>query len=156
VSLIHKTFAFQSDSTRSMEIFNIGHGELIFIVLLMIVLLGPLEMIQLARRTGEMIRKINQSALWKDLRKFEKEARELPVQLAREAGFEEQMAEIRRSTRIRMDLDRSPKKEAGEVRSPAAGGRLRRPQPSGAGLYRTNDASGEKSETEPVETPPAE
>lgn len=83
-----------------MEIFNIGPMELILIVLLMFILLGPTEMIRLTRQAGVLFRKASQSSLWKELKKFSNEVQELPTRLVREAGFEEQMEEIRQSTRI--------------------------------------------------------
>jgi Sec-independent protein translocase protein TatA len=135
-----------------MEIFNIGPGELIFIVLLMIILLGPVEMIRLIRRAGELIREAGQSALWKELRKIDREARELPFKLAREAGFEEQMKEIRRSTQVSLDLYNMPEKSPGEVRSPGTG-RLRPPQRRGAPVAaRTESAAEDSQETISAET----
>jgi Sec-independent protein translocase protein TatA len=139
-----------------MEIFNIGPGELIFIVVLMIILLGPIEMIRLTRRAGELIHAAGQSALWKDLQKLDREARELPYKLAREAGFDEQMEEIRKGTRISLDLYNMPEAPPGEVRSPGSG-RLRPPQRRGMPAEaRTETAAEGGEETKPVEQPASE
>lgn len=119
-----------------MEILNIGPLELIFILAMMILFLGPKDMARLARQAGESIRSIRRSSLWNDIMKFDREIRDLPVQLAREAGFEEQMEEIRRSTEIPpLEIGAAeaaalvPEKTPGEVRSP--GSRLRPPMRRG-------------------------
>jgi Sec-independent protein translocase protein TatA len=116
-----------------MEFINIGPGELIFILVLMIILLGPVEMVRLARRAGLLIRDIKQSALWNEIRKIEREARDLPVQLVREAGFEEQMEEIRQSMRIPDEPIKPSEEQPGDARSPGTvpprkTGKLRPPQ----------------------------
>lgn len=82
-----------------MEIFNVGPLELILIVLIMFIFLGPTEIIRLTRRFGVFLRKASQSSLWLDLKRFSDEVQGLPTRLAREAGFDEQMEEIRLSAR---------------------------------------------------------
>lgn len=84
-----------------MEIFNVGPMELILIVLIMFIFLGPTEMIRLTRRFGVMLRKASQSSLWLDVKRFSDEVQSLPTRLAREAGFDEHMEEIRLSARRR-------------------------------------------------------
>ena len=123
------------------EILNIGPMELVFILAMMILFLGPKDMARLARQAGAWIRSIRSSSLWNDIMKVDREIRDLPVQLAREAGFEEQMEEIRRSTQIPpLDINPIPAadpaeessiipKTPGEVRSP--GSRLRPPMRRG-------------------------
>lgn len=127
------------------EILNVGPLELILILAMMILFLGPKDINRLARQTGAFIRNIRRSSLWKDIMKVDREIRDLPVQLAREAGFEEQMEEIRQSTHIppqEIDPVTGPAEAAsleankapGEVRSSgsASGSRLRPPMRRGS------------------------
>ncbi|WP_299029449.1 hypothetical protein [uncultured Thermanaerothrix sp.] len=80
-----------------MEIFNVGVLELALILLLAFILLGPQGMIQTARDLGRLMRKILHSPLWASLREVEREVRQVPTRLIREAGLDELEAELRRS-----------------------------------------------------------
>lgn len=87
-----------------MEIFNIGPLELVFILLLALIVLGPDEMIKTGRSIARGIRKFIRSPLWKSLLNTSQEIRELPRKLIREAGIEESMEEF-------SQLKRSPLEE---------------------------------------------
>jgi Sec-independent protein translocase protein TatA len=136
-----------------MEILNIGPLELIFIISLMVILLGPEGMKQSIRVVGTWIRNARQSSLWKDVQSLNREAKELPIRLAREAGYEEHIAEIRRNTQITVDLYETPARQPGDVRSPG-GRRLRLPQGHAwnSSLRTENNAV----ETTAAEIPPIE
>lgn len=79
-----------------MEIFNVGILELTLILLLAFILLGPQGMIKTARDLGRLMRKILHSPLWASLRQVEREVREVPTRLIREAGLEELEQELQR------------------------------------------------------------
>jgi len=116
-----------------MEIFNIGPMELILVVLLMIILVGPIEMIRLTRRTGALIRSASQSSFWKEVSGLKREIRQLPFQMAREAGIEEIDKDLRESTTVSLYQQEKPSANGtapGEVRSPGRG-KLRPPAPRG-------------------------
>lgn len=77
-----------------MEIFNIGIVELVFILLLMLVLLGPEGMLKTARNIASLVRKILHSPIWADLMRINQDFQEMPTRLMREAGVDEIKKEI--------------------------------------------------------------
>lgn len=80
-----------------MEFLNIGIPELIIIVLLMLILLGPEGMIKTARTLAQTVRKIIRSPLWNDMMKVQNEIRDIPTRLVRDAGIDEPEAEINKA-----------------------------------------------------------
>lgn len=74
-----------------MEIFGIGPLELILIFLIMLIVLGPKEMIRGARKLADWIRKLRKS----DLFKTSKEIVEMPKQIMKETGLQEEIDQIR-------------------------------------------------------------
>lgn len=72
-----------------MEIFNLGIPELLFILIIMLIIWGPTEMANNARKMARFVRKITQSETWRMVRETTNELRELPNQLVREAALEE-------------------------------------------------------------------
>lgn len=74
-----------------MEIFGIGPLELVLIFLIMLIVLGPREMISGARKLADWIRKLRQS----DLFKTSKEIAEMPKQIMKETGLQEEIDQIR-------------------------------------------------------------
>lgn len=77
-----------------MEIFNIGIVELVFILLLMLVLLGPEGMLKTARGIAVFVRKFLHSPIWSDLMRINQDFQEMPTRLMREAGMDEINQEI--------------------------------------------------------------
>lgn len=55
----------------------------------MLILLGPDGMITTARSVAKSIRKFIHSPLWADMMKTQREIREIPTRLVREAGYDE-------------------------------------------------------------------
>lgn len=106
---------------------------MILIVLLMIILIGPVEMIRLTRRTGALIRSASQSSFWKEVSGLKREIRQMPYQMARGAGIEEIEKELRESTTVSLYRQEKPSANGtapGEVRS-SGRGKLRPPTPRG-------------------------
>ncbi len=81
-----------------MEILGVGPLELLFIILIMLVLLGPKDMVNTARKAGVMIRKVIRSPMWASIMDTSREIRTLPTRLVREAGLEEDLKTIRNQT----------------------------------------------------------
>jgi len=77
-----------------MEIFNIGILEAVFILLLMLVLLGPEGMIKTARSVAVNVRKFLHSPYWAAFKRAFQDAQEMPTRLMREAGIDEIEKEI--------------------------------------------------------------
>lgn len=119
--------------------------ELIFILVLMILLLGPEGMKRTIRQIGELIRDVRQSSLWKDIQILIRETQDLPIRLAREAGFEEQLEEIKRETQINIDLNDADIPRSHESLS-SGKRRLRPPQRHGSNKPNMNNAHGETNE----------
>ncbi len=80
-----------------MEIFNVGFGELLFIFLLALILLGPDGMKKAGLTIGKGVRAIIRSPFWKIFMDTTREIREMPTTLIREAGLEEFKEKTRKS-----------------------------------------------------------
>lgn len=83
-----------------MEILGIGPLELIFILLIALIVLGPNDMIKAGRTIGRMMRKIVTSSEWRTIQQASKEFRYLPNRLMREAGIEELKNEFQDKNKI--------------------------------------------------------
>lgn len=73
-----------------MEIFGIGPLELLLIVFLALVILGPKEMIEMSKKTAGWLRKIRQSDTWKTTR----EVMDIPNKVMKETGLEDELREM--------------------------------------------------------------
>lgn len=72
-----------------MEILGIGPSELIFIVIIAIIILGPKDMQKAGKTVGRWLNGFIRSDGWKALQRASKEIRNLPTNLMREANMEE-------------------------------------------------------------------
>jgi Sec-independent protein translocase protein TatA len=72
-----------------MEIFGIGPLELLFIILLALLILGPKDMVRMGKNLGQGLYKFVKSDTWKTVRQVSEKVRTLPNELMREAGIEE-------------------------------------------------------------------
>lgn len=81
-----------------MSFFGIGPMELIFILIIMILVLGPKNMVESAKKFGVTLRKIVKSPLWATVMDTSREIREIPTRLIREAGIEEDLKNIKSTT----------------------------------------------------------
>lgn len=82
-----------------MKILNIGIPELIFILVIALIVLGPNGIVKTARTLGKTIRKVIRSPIWSMMLDTQRELREMPTKLVREAGLEEDLAELRKTSR---------------------------------------------------------
>lgn len=71
-----------------MEIFGIGISELIFVVIIALIVLGPKDMEKTGRTIGKWMRSIITSDGWKVFQQTSREIRTLPTKLMREANDE--------------------------------------------------------------------
>jgi hypothetical protein len=81
-----------------MQIFGIGPLELLFILVIMILVLGPKGMVKAARESGKVIRKVTRSPLWAEIVGTSREMRNLPARIIKDAGIQDEIDELRRST----------------------------------------------------------
>lgn len=102
-----------------MEILGIGASELIFILLIAIIVLGPKDMQKAGKTVGRWLNQFIKSDGWKALQRASKEIRNLPTNLMREANMEE-LQKVDRE--IRNNIDPRPR--------PPASGPSRNPPPS--------------------------
>ncbi len=76
-----------------MEILGIGIPELVFILLIAIVILGPKEMKKAGKTIATWLNKIAMSSTWRDIRGASRKISTLPNELMREANLEEYLSE---------------------------------------------------------------
>lgn len=74
-----------------MEIFGIGPLELLFIFLIILVVLGPKEMVNGSRKLAAWIRKLRES----DLFKTTKEIARMPEEIMKETGLQDEMNKLK-------------------------------------------------------------
>jgi sec-independent protein translocase protein TatB len=72
-----------------MEILGIGPLELLFILLIALIVLGPRDMAKAGKSLGRFLRKIVTSPEWRTVQKASRELRYLPNRLMREAAMED-------------------------------------------------------------------
>ena len=82
-----------------MQLLGVGPLELLFIAVIAVIVLGPKGMVSGAREAGKVIRKIIHSPIWDEIVDTSREIREFPRKIAREAGIEKDLEDLRRSTR---------------------------------------------------------
>jgi sec-independent protein translocase protein TatB len=90
-----------------MEILGIGASELIFIVIIAIIVLGPKDMQKAGKTIGRWLNQFVRSDGWKALQRASKEIRSLPTNLMREANIEE-LKNMDRDIRNSIDPRRQP------------------------------------------------
>jgi len=72
-----------------MDILGIGPTELVFIILIALILLGPKDMQKTGRTIGRWLRNMTTSDGWRAFRDTSREIRNLPNRLMREANLED-------------------------------------------------------------------
>lgn len=81
-----------------MDILGIGPLELIFIIIIALIVLGPKDMIKAGRSIGRFLRQVVTSSTWRAVTQTSNELRTLPNKLIREAGLEEELKDIQNAT----------------------------------------------------------
>lgn len=72
-----------------MQFLGISPTELIFIVIILFIVLGPQDLVKVGSTLGRSIRKLRESGAWKTMTDATRQLRELPQTLARQAGVDE-------------------------------------------------------------------
>jgi Sec-independent protein translocase protein TatA len=96
-----------------MEFLGIGAPELIFILLIAIIVLGPKDMQKAGKTIGRWLNQLVRSEGWQALQQTSREIRKLPTTLMREANVDWQETE----QAIRQGLDIDPKRSTDLRRS---------------------------------------
>jgi sec-independent protein translocase protein TatB len=82
-----------------MDFLGIGPLELVLILIIALIVLGPNDMVKTGRTIGKFLRQIITSPTWRTVTRTTNELRTLPNKLIREAGLEEQTQELRNLTK---------------------------------------------------------
>ena len=82
-----------------MDILGIGPLELIFILIIALIVLGPSDMVKAGRTIGKFLRQVVTSTTWRAVTRTSDELRTLPNKLIRDAGLEEDFKEIQAATK---------------------------------------------------------
>jgi sec-independent protein translocase protein TatB len=88
-----------------MEILGIGPSELVFIIIIALIVLGPRDMQKAGRMIGKWLRRIVTSDGWKLFQQTSREIQTLPNRLMREAALEE-MKELQKDLQQPLEGDR--------------------------------------------------
>lgn len=82
-----------------MKIFNLGISEIILIVILALIILGPGNMVKTAREIGAFIRRVTKSPYWQEIWATKRELTEIPKILAKEADLDATIKDLEKETR---------------------------------------------------------
>jgi len=80
-----------------MEILGFGLPEIVLILLLALVILGPRDMTDSARRLARWVYRLFHSPQWREFIGIAQETRELPRQLLRDTGIEEELEMLKQT-----------------------------------------------------------
>lgn len=72
-----------------MEFLGIGLPELALILVIVLIVLGPNDMVNTAKRLARTVRTLTQSEFWRATREAWRMAQDIPNELLRETGLEE-------------------------------------------------------------------
>lgn len=87
-----------------MDILGVGPLELLFILLIALIVLGPKDMVKSGKTIGLFLRKIVTSSSWLSIQQTSRELRNLPTKLIREAGLEDINDQLPNPSEIRSEL----------------------------------------------------
>ncbi len=82
-----------------MKFFNLGLAEIVLIVILALIILGPGNMVKTAREVGAFFRRITKSPYWQEVWATRRELNEIPKILAKEANLDETLKDLNRETK---------------------------------------------------------
>jgi sec-independent protein translocase protein TatB len=124
-----------------MEILGIGASELVFILLIAIIVMGPTQMKQAGRTIGRWLNQMNRSEIWKLLRDTSNEISNLPRKWMREANMEVWEAE----QELRNTIDPRTRKPVASQPKPKSFQQA--PPPTAAEASPSANETGEESST---------
>jgi Sec-independent protein translocase protein TatA len=77
-----------------MKLFNFGVPELLLILMVMVIFLGPERMVEYASKLGKTIYRITHSEVWSSIWQTSREIRNMPKAIVEETGLEESLKDI--------------------------------------------------------------
>ena len=78
-----------------MEIFGIGPLEVLLILVIALIVMGPNDMVKTGRTIGKFLRNLVKSPTWQAVQQTSRDLRYLPNRLMREAGMEEEVEQLK-------------------------------------------------------------
>jgi Sec-independent protein translocase protein TatA len=81
-----------------MQVFNVGVLELLFILIIAFIVLGPKRTITTARDFGRWVRNLAKSPIWRDIVSTSSEIRDLPRKMIDDAELQKLITELDLST----------------------------------------------------------
>lgn len=81
-----------------MEFLGVGPTELLLIIIVALIVLGPKDLAKTGRTVGKWLNNIVQSDIWKTVKKTSQELRQLPTQLMRDENLEKYKTELNAMT----------------------------------------------------------
>ena len=122
-----------------MEILGIGLSEIVFILIIAIIVLGPKDMQKAGRTIGRWLNRLVRSDGWKVFQKTSTELRNLPTNLMREANVE--LGDVDKEIKeIRQTIDPRPRPSSPSRNQPPLNQTNNSPQPP---AVNPTDANGE-------------
>jgi sec-independent protein translocase protein TatB len=100
-----------------MEILGIGASELVFILIIALIVLGPKDMQKAGKTVGRWLNQLIRSDGWKVFQRTSSELRNLPRNLMRDANME--MAEMEKDLRNAIDPRAEAASRSGVRRNPS-------------------------------------
>lgn len=101
-----------------MEILGIGPMEMLLILVIALIVMGPNDMVKTGRTVGKFLRQVVKSPIWQAVQQTSRDLRYLPNKLMREAGMEEeveQLKEIGKNVNAMGSMQTSLQEEIGKV-----------------------------------------
>ena len=89
-----------------MEILGIGASELVFVIIIALIVLGPRDMQKAGRTIGKWMRNIVTSDGWQVFQKTSSELRNLPARMMRDAN--EELDKFNKDIKAGMDVNKQP------------------------------------------------
>ena len=80
-----------------MEILGIGPLEIVLVLILALVVLGPQDMVATARKIGLWVRKFTRSEMWAEIMDTSREIRQIPNALLRDTGLQEAANDLKQA-----------------------------------------------------------
>ena len=81
-----------------MNFFNLGIGEIIFILIIAVIVFGPKNMVKTARDIGGFLRKVTKSPYWQEVWATRRDLTELPKIIAKEAQLDDTIRDLNKET----------------------------------------------------------
>jgi Sec-independent protein translocase protein TatA len=102
-----------------MNFFNLGIGEILFILVIALIIFGPGSLVKTARDMGAFVRKVTKSPYWQEVWATKRELTELPKIISKEAHLDETISELDKETKgIKSRLSSSVSDFIKEVNQP--------------------------------------